>query len=69
MTGTVTSFTVIHTGGQGPEAAPYAVVVAQIDEGASHAARADGDLSWLAIGASVQIVEGDDGGPAVCVQR
>ncbi len=50
MTATVTTFTIIHIGSEGPEPTPYAVVVAQGGDGKSVAARADGDLSWLAIG-------------------
>jgi uncharacterized OB-fold protein len=69
MTGTITSFTIIHIGSQGPEASPYAVVVAQADDGASRAARADGDLSWLAIGTPVDIVDDGDGAPAQCRPR
>ena len=64
MTATITTFTVIHIGSQGPEPTPYAVVVAQTDDGKSVAARADGDLSWLAIGNPVRIVEGADGASA-----
>jgi uncharacterized OB-fold protein len=61
MTATITTFTVIHIGPQGPEPTPYAVVLAQTSDGKSVAARADGDLSWLAIGNPVLIVEGVDG--------
>jgi uncharacterized OB-fold protein len=64
MTATIATFTVIHIGFQGPEPTPYAVVVAQTDDGKSVAARADGDLSWLAIGNPVRIVEGVDGASA-----
>jgi uncharacterized OB-fold protein len=61
MTATITTFTIIHIGSQGPEPTPYAVVVARSDDGKSVAARADGDLSWLAIGNPVRVVEGADG--------
>jgi hypothetical protein len=64
MTATITTFTVIHIGPHGPEPTPYAVVVAQTSDGRSVAARADGDLSWLAIGNAVRIVEGVDGASA-----
>jgi uncharacterized OB-fold protein len=64
MTATITTFTIIHVGSQGPEPTPYAVVVAQGDDGTSVAARADGDLSWLAIGRPVRIVEGANGASA-----
>lgn len=64
MTATVTTFTIIHIGSQGPQAAPYAVVVARTDDGVSLAARADDDLSWLAIGAPVRIVHGTGGASA-----
>ena len=64
MTATITTYTVIHVGSQGPEPTPYAVVVARSDDGKSVAARADGDLSWLAIGKPVRIVEGADGASA-----
>lgn len=61
MTGTITTFTIIHIGPEGPEPRPYAVVVARTSDGKSVAARADGDLSWLAIGNPVSIVEGVTG--------
>lgn len=64
MTGTITTFTVIHIGPQGPEPTPYAVVVARTSDGKSVAARADGELSWLAIGKPVWIVEGVSGASA-----
>lgn len=64
MTATVTTFTIIHIGSEGPEPTPYAVVVAQGDDGKSVAARADGDLSWLAIGNPVRIVQTADGASA-----
>ena len=64
MTATITTFTVIHIGLHGPEPTPYAVVVAQTDDGRSVAARADGDVSWLAIGTPVRIVEGVNGASA-----
>jgi uncharacterized OB-fold protein len=64
MTATITTFTIIHIGSQGPEPSPYAVVVAQSDNGKPVAARADGDLSWLAIGNPVRIVEHADGASA-----
>lgn len=60
MIATITTFTIIHIGSQGPEPTPYAVVVAQTDDGKSVAARAEGDLSWLTIGNPVRIVEGAD---------
>lgn len=63
MTATITTFTVIHIGFQGPET-PYAVVLARTDDGGSVAARADGDLTWLAVGRPVRIVEGADGASA-----
>jgi uncharacterized OB-fold protein len=64
MTANITTFTIIHIGSHGPEPTPSAVVVAQTDGGRSVAARADGDLSWLAIGNPVRIVEGADGASA-----
>ena len=69
MTATITTFTVIHIGPHGPEPTPYAVVVAQTSDGRSVAARADGDLSWLAIGNAVRIVEGVDGASAHFASR
>lgn len=69
MTATITTFTVIHIGPQGPEPTPYAVVVAQTNDGKSVAARADGELSWLAIGNPVWIVEGVTGASAHSAPR
>lgn len=64
MTATITTFTIIHIGSEGPEPTPYAVVMAQTEDGKSVAARAEGDLSWLAIGNHVRIVEGASGASA-----
>jgi uncharacterized OB-fold protein len=64
VTATITTFTVIHIGFDGPQDAPYAVVIAQTDDGGSLAARADGDLSWLAVGSPVTIIHGADGAVA-----
>lgn len=57
MTGVVHTFTVIHIGMDGPEESPYAVIVAEVD-GGLRTARAEGDLSWLAIGAPVVLAGG-----------
>jgi uncharacterized OB-fold protein len=67
MTATITTFTIIHIGSEGPEPTPYGVVVAREDSGKSVAARADGDLSWLAIGNPVRIVQTADGASAHAV--
>jgi uncharacterized OB-fold protein len=55
MTARIVSFTTIHIGPQGPEAEPYAIVVAETDDGGLKAGRAEGDLSWLAIGDAVEV--------------
>jgi uncharacterized OB-fold protein len=63
MIATILSYTTIHVGGTGPEQAPYAVILARGADGSSLAGRADGDLNWVAIGASVEFEEDGDGVP------
>ena len=59
MKGTVATYTVIHVAPEDLGPMPYAVVVVDADDGRRLAARADGDLSWLSIGAVVAL-EADD---------
>jgi uncharacterized OB-fold protein len=59
MTGTVVTYTVIHVAPEALAPIPYAVVVLDDENGRRLAARADGDLAWLGIGAAVQL-EPDD---------
>lgn len=60
MSGTVHTFTTIHIGADPDDTTPYAVVVIDAD-GTRSAARAEGDLSWLAIGAEVECETREDG--------
>jgi uncharacterized OB-fold protein len=53
MTGTVETFTTIHVGLDGQRDNPYAVVVVDL-EGERVCARAEGDLSWLGVGAATR---------------
>jgi uncharacterized OB-fold protein len=53
MTGTVRTYTIIHVAPVEFEPVPYAVVVADASDGTRAAARADGELSWLHVGAEV----------------
>jgi uncharacterized OB-fold protein len=56
MTGVVRTYTIIHAAPQELAPIPYAVVVADESDGTRLAARADGDLSWLRVGASVSLL-------------
>jgi uncharacterized OB-fold protein len=56
VTGTVVTYTVIHVSSAEFEPLPYAVVVAD-SGGRRVAARADGDTSWLHVGAEVELTE------------
>lgn len=54
MSARVVTFSAIHVG-TGRPSDPYAVVIADDADRGRVAARADGDLSWLAIGETVEI--------------
>lgn len=51
MTGVVRTFTIIHVAPAEFAPLPYAVVVVDTEDDRRLAARADGDLSWLRVGA------------------
>jgi uncharacterized OB-fold protein len=53
MSATVKTYTIIYVAAQELAPLPYAVVVADAEDGQRVAARADGDLTWLAVGARV----------------
>lgn len=55
MTALVKTYTVIHVAPDGLAPMPYAVVIADDSERGRVAARADGDLSWLRVGAEVAL--------------
>jgi uncharacterized OB-fold protein len=55
----VRTFTVIHVGSERFAPTPYAVVIAEAEDGRTFAARADGELGWLRIGASLELVPDD----------
>jgi uncharacterized OB-fold protein len=59
--GVVHTYTTIHVGVDGTAERPYAVVVVDVD-GDRRCAQAEGDLSWLSIGARAQ-VNADAAGP------
>jgi uncharacterized OB-fold protein len=56
MTGAVVTYTIIHVSSKELAPVPYAVVVADAD-GRRVAARADGDTSWLHVGAEVELAD------------
>jgi len=58
VTGTVITYTVIHVSSAELAPVPYAVVIADAD-GRRVAARADGDVSWLHVGAEAELA-GDE---------
>jgi DUF35 OB-fold domain, acyl-CoA-associated len=64
MTGVIETFTVIHVAPAALEPTPYAVVIVDTPAG-RRAARADGDLSWIAMGASC-LLQDDDRHGALC---
>jgi len=58
MTGRIKTFTVIHVASAALEPIPYAVVIVDTPTG-RRAARADGELSWIAVGASCLLSDDD----------
>lgn len=64
MTGSVETFTVIHVATAALEPVPYAVVIVNTPIG-RRAARADGELSWIVVGASC-LLRDDDRYGALC---
>ena len=79
MTGVVKTYTTIHVAPEELAPLPYAVVIADRSDRGRVAARADGDLSWLRVGAEVDLVaderfgmrcqSGDEGSRASARQR
>jgi uncharacterized OB-fold protein len=55
MTASVATYTVIHVAPDTLAPIPYAVVVVDDGDGRRVAARADGDLAWLEVGAAVEL--------------
>jgi hypothetical protein len=55
----VRTFTVIHVASQRFAPTPYAVVIAEDQDGRAVAARADGELGWLRIGAPLELAPHD----------
>ncbi len=56
MTGVVKTYTIIHVAPEELAPLPYAVVIADSSQLGRVAARADGDLSWLRVGAEVVLL-------------
>lgn len=61
MSGRIATFTVIHVAPPALDPVPYAVVIVDTPDG-RRAARADGELSWLAVGASCLLRDDDQYG-------
>lgn len=55
MTGVVRTYTIIHAAPEELAPIPYAIVVSDREDDRRVAARADGELSWLRVGAQVTL--------------